>query len=75
MSWAVVYTYPKQEDRVIVNLTRQGFSAWVAKMKVTKRHKNRFEKKEEVMFPNYVFVDLRPKQIWSPINSTYGARY
>ena len=75
MSWAVIYTHSKQEDRVVKNLTRQGFLAWVPKIKVTKRHRSRFESKQEVMFPNYVFVNLQPKQIWAPINSTYGARY
>lgn len=75
MNWAVVYTHPKQEDRVFVNLHRQGFRAWVPKRWTTRKRRGRFFDVEEVLFPNYVFVHLLPDQLWSPVNSTFGARY
>lgn len=73
--WAVAYTHPKQEDRAVLNLERQGYGAWVPKITRTRRIRNQFVNRQEVVFPCYLFVKLVPDQSWSPINHSFGVRY
>ena len=50
MQWFVVHTKPRQEQRALENLQRQGFAAWLPMLSVEKFRRGRLEKVTEPMF-------------------------
>ena len=73
MQWFVVHTKPRQEQRALVNLQRQGFAAWLPMLSVEKFRRGRLEKVVVPMFSRYLFIRLDTEQTnWSPIRSTLG---
>ena len=73
MQWFVVHTKPRQEQRALENLQRQGFAAWLPMLSVEKFRRGRLEKVAEPMFSRYLFIRLDMEQSnWSPIRSTLG---
>ena len=44
MQWFVVHTKPRQEQRALENLQRQGFAAWLPMLSVQKLRRGRLEK-------------------------------
>ncbi len=73
MQWFVVHTKPRQEQRALDNLTRQGFEAWLPMIEVEKVLRGRITRVSEPMFSRYLFIRLDKTQSnWSPIRSTLG---
>ena len=73
MQWFVVHTKPRQEQRALENLQRQGFAAWLPLLSVEKFRRGRLEKVVEPMFSRYLFIQLdKVTSNWSPIRSTMG---
>jgi transcriptional antiterminator RfaH len=73
MQWFVVHTKPRQEQRALENLQRQGFAAWLPMLSVEKFRRGRLEKVVEPMFSRYLFIQLdKVTSNWSPIRSTMG---
>ena len=73
MQWFVVHTKPRQEQRALENLQRQGFAAWLPMLSVEKFRRGRLEKVVEPMFSRYLFIRLsETARSWSPIRSTLG---
>lgn len=71
--WYLVQTKPRQEDKAAENLQNQGFAVYSPKMQVSKLRNGREFSKQEPLFPNYIFILLRPGvDNWSPIRSTRG---
>ena len=72
----VIHTKPKQEDKVLFNLKRQGFQTWSPMYKKTLKLKSKILIKTEHFFPGYIFVILDLcKDNWSKIQNTYGVKY
>ena len=73
MRWYVVHTRPRQEERALENLTRQGYSAWMPWLEVEKFRRGRITKVVEPMFSRYLFIQLdQVNSNWGPIRSTLG---
>ena len=73
MQWFVVHTKPRQEQRALENLQRQGFAAWLPMLSMEKFRRGRLEKVTEPMFSRYLFIQLdKVTSNWSPIRSTIG---
>jgi len=73
MQWFVVHTKPRQEQRALENLQRQGFDAWLPMLTLEKLRRGRIEKVVEPMFSRYLFIQLdKITSNWSPIRSTLG---
>lgn len=71
--WYVVLALPRQEDRALLNLERQGFQAFVPKREETRRIRQRFVTRTVPVFPRYLFVWLNlATASWYSINSTFG---
>ena len=71
--WAAVSIKPNQIKKAEANLTQQGFIYLAPKIKVTRRNKNRFIQKTELLFPGYLFVHIDKNGCDSQkVNSTYG---
>jgi transcriptional antiterminator RfaH len=73
--WYAVNTRPHQEARAVTHLRRQGFQAWLPRLRRGRRHARRFETVLAPLFPGYLFVELdRDRQPWRRINATFGVR-
>jgi len=71
--WCVVRTQPRNEERAEINLARQGYSAFLPRIRKQVRSGRRTSWKSVPLFPGYLFVSLDPaRTAWSPIQSTYG---
>ena len=73
--WYVVQTRPRQEQRAQVNLTRQGYRAWLPVMERSRRLAKRIETGHAPLFPQYLFVELDIGcEPWRAINGTFGVK-
>ena len=73
MKWYVIHTRPRQEERALENLTRQGYKAWMPWLEVEKIRGGRITKVIEPMFSRYLFIQLdQVTTNWGPIRSTLG---
>lgn len=73
--WFAVHTKPRQEQLALTNLERQGYTAYLPRIHVNKRVRNRWQTVVEPLFPGYAFirVDLDRDNI-APVRSTLGVR-
>lgn len=71
--WYVFRSVARQEGLAEANLAHQGFTYFLPKVCVTKRHARRYITQREWLFPRYGFVriDLMLDR-WRSINGTYG---
>jgi transcriptional antiterminator RfaH len=73
MQWYVIHTKPRQEQRALDNLQRQGFQAWLPTIEMEKLRRGTLTRVVEPMFSRYLFIQLDKTQTnWSPIRSTLG---
>jgi len=73
MKWYVIHTRPRQEERALENLDRQGYETWMPWMEVEKLRSGRITKVIEPMFSRYLFIRLdQVTTNWGPIRSTLG---
>ena len=71
--WYVLKTKPRQEDRALENLNRQGFKCFGPKLNVERIVRGKRSLRTEPLFPGYVFVqsdELAEK--FYKMRSTYG---
>jgi len=72
-SWYLIYTKAKGEELAHDNLLRQGFNAYLPKIKREKRLRGKYRPIIEALFPRYLFILLDTKNDnWMPIRSTIG---
>jgi transcriptional antiterminator RfaH len=73
MHWYVIHTKPRQEQRALENLQRQGFEAWLPMITLEKVRRGHLAQVVEPMFSRHLFIRLDTVQTnWSPIRSTLG---
>ena len=73
MHWYAIHSKPRQEERALDNLQRQGFEAWLPMLTVEKVLRGKLVQVTEPMFSRYLFIRLDTEQTnWSPIRSTLG---
>ena len=73
MHWYAIHSKPRQEERALENLQRQGFEAWLPLLTVEKVLRSKLVQVIEPMFSRYLFIRLDTEQTnWSPIRSTLG---
>jgi transcriptional antiterminator RfaH len=73
MHWYAIHSKPRQEERALDNLQRQGFEAWLPMLTVEKVLRGKLSHVTEPMFSRYLFIRLDTQQTnWSPIRSTMG---
>ena len=73
MHWYAIHSKPRQEERALDNLHRQGFEAWLPMLTVEKVLRGKLANVTEPMFSRYLFIRLDTEQTnWSPIRSTLG---
>jgi len=75
MHWFVVHTKPRQEQRALENLTRQGYPCYLPTLSVERVQRRQLKVVIEPLFPRYLFIRLSTGdsgQSWGPIRSTLG---
>lgn len=75
MDWYVVHTKPRQEQRALLNLERQGYQCYLPILPVEKIRQKKLVVAEEPLFPRYLFICLDSSMTgksWGPIRSTLG---
>jgi transcriptional antiterminator RfaH len=71
--WACCYTHPQAERWALLNLTRQGFDAYLPLVTVTRHDRATPTIRHRVKvpaFPRYLFVCIQ--SLWAPIRHTRG---
>ena len=58
MPWYAVHTRSRHEDRACLGLLQKSFHAFLPKMEVWSKRKDRRKKIMIPMFPGYLFVEL-----------------
>jgi transcriptional antiterminator RfaH len=66
-NWYLIKTKPRQEKKAVQNLCNQGYDTFCPMAKINK--------KNIVLFPGYLFIQLDTSQNWSPIKSTKGVSH
>lgn len=73
LAWYLVYSKPRQEDLALENLARQGYEAYLPRIRNRRRRLGRYVSLVEPMFPRYLFLHLSDEtDNWGPIRSTIG---
>lgn len=72
-AWYLVYTKPRQEEVALANLVRQGYGAYLPRVRQARRRQGRRLEVVEPLFPRYLFIHLDVgTDNWGPIRSTLG---
>ena len=74
--WACCHTHPQAERWAHLNLTRQGFDAYLPLVTVSRRDRvirSLVHRVEVPLFPRYLFVRIQSN--WAPIAHTRGIHY
>jgi transcriptional antiterminator RfaH len=76
LSWYVVYTKPKQEERAVFNLRAWNVEVFAPRLK--ERRRNEFTGKVswhvKPMFPRYIFARFRTNELLHKVNFTRGVQ-
>lgn len=78
MTWYVIYTKPKQEQRALQNLIRQGYDCYFPTLPVEKLQQGTLVITLEPLFPRYLFIQIntaKSGKSWGPIRSTKGVSH
>ncbi len=71
--WYLVFTAPRQEQRAVLNLRRQGFSPFLPQIITSVRHARTIRSVRAPLFPRYLFVPLDlDRDRWLSVRSTFG---
>ena len=71
--WYLVQCKPREDERALEHLGRQGFQCYRPTRKVERLHQGKSRFNVESLFPGYLFIHLdRVKDNWHPIRSTRG---
>jgi transcriptional antiterminator RfaH len=71
--WYAVYTQPRNEERALEHLQRQGFEVFLPRYLKRRSHARRVAMAPAPLFPRYLFVSFDPdQQRWRAIRSTRG---
>ena len=75
MHWYVIYSKPRQEQRALLNLQRQGYDCYLPMIPAEKLRRGAVTVVLEPLFARYLFIQLglgQSAQSWAPIRSTQG---
>jgi transcriptional antiterminator RfaH len=71
--WYVAHTKPRQEELALANLSRQGYSAYLPRLKVLKTLRSGRGFAFQPLFPRYLFLQpAHTQHSLAPVRSTKG---
>jgi transcriptional antiterminator RfaH len=72
-NWYLVYCKPREDERALENLERQGFQCYRPVLAIEQRRVNRKRILDRPLFPGYIFIQLdHVRDNWALIRSTRG---
>jgi transcriptional antiterminator RfaH len=73
LHWYLIHTKPREDERALENLSRQGFECYRPLRPVERFRDHRRRVAQEALFPRYLFIHLDSvHDNWYPIRSTRG---
>jgi len=73
LHWYVIQSRPREDERALEHLERQGFECYRPMRRVERRRQGRKHFVQEALFPRYFFIHLDcVHDNWYPIRSTRG---
>lgn len=73
LRWYLIHCKPREDERALENLERQGFECYRPTRRVERRRDGRKFVTAEALFPSYLFIRLDSvNDNWYPIRSTRG---
>lgn len=71
--WYAVHCKPHREEVAAANLANQGFEVYLPRAATMKKHRGRWIRVVEPLFPRYLFIDtgIKEKSL-APVRSTLG---
>ncbi|MEM6741502.1 MAG: transcription termination/antitermination NusG family protein [Pseudomonadota bacterium] len=72
MLWYLAQLRPNQLNRAWCNLERLGYECFMPRQHATQRKGRQIAPRRVPLFPGYIFLSLKPKQAWRPVNGTFG---
>lgn len=75
VNWYLVYSKPREEQRALLNLERQGFECYLPMHSSEKLRRGELKTVEEPLFPRYLFIRSRHNEsypAWGSVRSTLG---
>jgi len=73
--WYVIQSRPREDERALEHLERQGFECYRPMRRVERRRQGRKHFVQEALFPRYFFIHLDcAHDNWYPIRSTRGVQ-
>lgn len=75
LHWYLVHTKPRQEERALENLQRQGYPCFLPQVPVESVRRGRVVVAQQALFPRYLFIQLDDSlqaRAWGPVRSTLG---
>ena len=73
--WYVVYTYPNSEKKIYNELNKREITAFLPLRTEVRQWHDRKKIMEAPLFPNYVFVKVAPRDLWTALSVTGVVRY
>jgi transcription antitermination factor NusG len=73
--WLVIYTIPKNENKVYSELLKRGIDAYLPMRSVVRQWSDRKKKIQVPLLPNYVFLKPSRQKMWSVVGITGVVRY
>lgn len=64
LNWHVIYTRPKFEKKIFSKLRENNIETFLPLHKVMRQWSDRKKRVEVPLFPNYLFVNIAPKNRW-----------
>jgi transcriptional antiterminator RfaH len=73
VDWYLVHARPRQEGVAAEHLERQGYAAYLPRLRLPRLRRSRWHEAIEPLFPRYLFAGVRAaEQSLHPIRSTRG---
>jgi transcription antitermination factor NusG len=63
--WHIVYTSPNTEKKIYNELCKRSINAYLPVNQVVRQWSDRKKKLELPLFPNYIFVKVTAREMWS----------
>lgn len=76
--WYLIYAKPREEERALENLERQGYHGYLPRIERERLRRGKITTVVEPLFPRYLFIRMVTGvggQSWLPIRSTRGVHH
>lgn len=71
-AWRLAHCKPRQDERALDHLIRQGFDCYWPPLRRERLLRGRRQTVGESLIPGYLFAHLHPNRSWSPLRSTHS---